>query len=95
VHRATGTANIGSIDSALAAKDGGSCTVGCMMSFGVGLGNGPVFSLPSWRPNERAQQMWQALAGAAREARGTKRARDGRGQRRTKRPSDARVTIDL
>ena len=49
----------------------------------------------SWRPNERAQQMWQALAGAAREARGTKRARDGRGQRRTKRPSDARVTIDL
>ena len=28
----------------------------------------------SWRPNERAQQMWQALAGAAREARHTKAA---------------------
>jgi hypothetical protein len=49
----------------------------------------------SWRPNERAQQMWQALARAAREARRTKRARDGRGQRRIKRPSDASVTIDL
>jgi hypothetical protein len=28
----------------------------------------------SWRPNERAQQMWQALVGAAREARRTKAA---------------------
>src|SRR5262245_30492549 len=28
----------------------------------------------SWRPNERAQQMWQALAGAAREARRTQAA---------------------
>src|SRR5262249_34788203 len=44
----------------------------------------------SWRGNERAQQMWQALAGAAREARRTKRERDGRGQRRTPKKAPAR-----
>ena len=45
----------------------------------------------SWRPNERAQQMWHALAEAARGARRTKPPQDGRGQRH-RRPG---VIIDL
>jgi hypothetical protein len=57
-HRATGMANIGSTSSALAAKDGDSCTAGCMTSFGAG------FSLP--RPNVPTHQARTRLRAGSR-----------------------------